>query len=145
MVGDNDWAHLSGLHHRLLNWEAQNENPNILGLSRDFDTSHNLVTANTIDVRRVLRGRSRHDAGHGHRWTTGISNYIRIYTPYLASRGRDQPAALRHLEHDDRVPTRSGPAGANIGLASAYKTNYVRVDGLQIWLTDDDTYTAAST
>ena len=84
---DTDWA-IYRAYTSLANWEAQNENGNISNAPvalRNFDTSTNLVSANTtMNVACYGDGADTGPvtvAG----WTTAVDNYIRIYTPYLAS------------------------------------------------------------
>ena len=86
----------------------------------------NLVTANTIMIRRVLRGRGRHDSGHHQR----LDHRCRQLHRHLHSRpalpGRDQPAAQRGVGHDE-VPTRVASAAIDSGRLWIQR-DYVRVD-----------------
>ncbi len=68
-------------------WESQNENDSLNDLVEDFDTSTDLVTANTIMQVAAYADGVETDGGalsiDG--WTTGPTNYIRIYTPVSSS------------------------------------------------------------
>ena len=73
-------------------------------------------------------------------WTTGINNYIRIYTPFAAS---EVGTSQRHSGTWNTTTAYRIQAalGANSSILWL-QTNYVRVDGLQLWLMNDAFYPA---
>jgi uncharacterized delta-60 repeat protein len=116
----------------LANWQALNENDIIDDTVENFDTSRDLVSANTImkvacygdgpDTTMVIIDG----------WTTSADNYIKIYTPYLST---EVGASQRHSGKWDNSKYRieSGVAPIRIGANSAGAGN-VWIDGLQVYL-----------
>jgi hypothetical protein len=136
---DTDWA-VYRAYTSLFNWAAQNENGNISNAPvalRDFDTSSDLVSANTtMNVACYGDGADTQSIVNvGSAWITGPSNYIRIYTPYLpvevgtSQRHSGTWNATTAYRFERAVP----PNSSLLRLG----TNYVRVDGLQLWFTSD--------
>jgi hypothetical protein len=124
----------------LFNWEAQSENPSINATVRDFDTVKDL-TALDATMNVACYG----DGADGtpvvvNGWTTGTSQYIRIYTPVSRY---EVGTSQRHSGTWNsttayRLQANLGANGSLLWL----QTNYVRVDGLQVWLMNDVFYPA---
>jgi hypothetical protein len=130
VAGDNDWS-VFRAYTRLANWESQTENANINGAVRNFDTSTDLVTPNTIMVAAAYGDGADTTAVVVDGWVTGPGNYIKIYTP----RNSDEVgASQRHSGAWDTSAYRLEVGGATV---LEVRDEYVRIDGLQLWLTTD--------
>jgi hypothetical protein len=113
----------------LANWESQIENPNINEpVENDVNPSTNLVTANTI--MRVACYGDGEDTGSVliNSWTTGPSNYIKIFTP---TNPNEVGARQRHAGKWSTSAYRLSQ-GASDSVTLLIGERYVRVDGLQI-------------
>ena len=115
----------------LSDWGTQFENTSLDISVRDFDTSNDLVASDTImnvacygdgpDTKNVfLSG-----------WITAPSNYIRIYTPTDPS---EVGASQRHNGTWNLNAYRLEIDGIT---ALEVQDNYVRIDGLQVWMRTD--------
>ena len=140
---DTDWA-VYRAYTSLANWEAQNENGNISNAPvplRDFDSSTNLVNLNTtMNVACYGDGADTTLVTVGPGWITGLDNYIRIYTPYAAL---EVGTSQRHSGTWNATTAYRLQAAPPINSGTLWiQTNYVRVDGLQVWQTNDVDYTA---
>ena len=122
----------------LFNWEAQDENDAIIDpLVEDFDTSTDLVSANTVMlVAAYADGPDTNPNGvtiSG--WTTGANNYIRVYTPVSTS---EVGTSQRHTGTAGTGyvlrPSTLSPA-TNFRLLQILE-NYVRIEGLELDGTD---------
>jgi len=140
VVADNDWR-MFRAYTSLAEWESQTENAFIDVAVRDFDTSTNLVASNAVMNVACYGDGADTTLVTVSGWTTGANNYIRIYTPFATSEvGTSQrhsgtwTAAAYRLE--------GAPAAMNTGVLWI-RTNHVRVDGLQVWQTNDVDYTTA--
>jgi subtilisin-like proprotein convertase family protein len=116
----------------LANWQALDENDTINDTVENFDTSRNLVSANTV-MNVACYGDGVDTASvtiSG--WTTGTDNYIKIYTPVSSS---EVGVSQRHNGKWDDSKYRIEAAGSaiNIGGGGAGAGN-VWIDGLQIYL-----------
>ena len=114
-------------------WETQDENDNLNDAVENFDTSKDLVSADTVMHVAAYADGPDTDGNEVYidGWTTGAENYIRIYTPVAAS---EVGVSQRH----------TGTAGSGYvkrptqAISGSYyqiltiKTNYVRIDGLEI-------------
>ena len=116
----------------LFNWEVQDENDTLNGTVEDFDTSTDLVAADTIMNVAAYGDGPDTTAVAINGWATAPANYIRIFTPTSTSEvGTSQrhngvwDTSAYHLEvgNDD---------------AMAVEVNYVKIDGLQVFLTGTD-------
>ena len=116
----------------LFNWEAQDENDTLNPAVEDFDTSTDLVAANSVLQVATYADGPDTDAGQVHitsAWVTGPNNYIRIYTPVSAS---EVGVSQRHTGVAGtgyvRRPSVAGPGSYDV---LQIDTNYVRVEGLE--------------
>ena len=81
MTGDNDWA-VYRAYTLLSNWESQSENANISEPAEDdVNPLTALVNAGTIMMVACYNDGAMDDDLDIADWTTGASNYIRIFTP----------------------------------------------------------------
>ena len=110
----------------LFNWEASSENANITEpVENDVNPSTDLVTANTIMMVAAYGDGTDSTSVTINSWTTGASNYIKIYTPTSTSEvGNSQrhsgvwDASKYYIETGGRV--------------LYVQEGYVRIEGLQI-------------
>jgi hypothetical protein len=109
----------------LFNWEAQNENDTLNDTVENFDTSTDLVTNNTVMMAACYGDGADTSSVTIDGWTTGASNYIQIYTPFLKS---EVGASQRHDGKWDTSAYRLEYSGWAITVSE----EYVRIDGLQI-------------
>ena len=139
-VADTDWS-IYRAYTSLINWAAQNENASINAGLQNFDTSTNLVSANTtMNVACYGDGIDTGPVTVTAAWITGVDNYIRIYTPYLPF---EVGTSQRHSGTWNTTTAYRLQAAPPANSGTLWlQTNYVRVDGLQIWQTNDATYTA---
>ncbi len=113
----------------LSNWQAQDENDSFDNTVEDFDTSRDLVTADATMQVACYNDAPMNDMVNVATWTTGPTNYIRIFTPVG---GYQVGVSQRH----------NGTAGSGFRLTpvaagASYQivnlnTGYVRVEGLEI-------------
>ena len=114
----------------LFRWEVQNENDTLDDSVENFDTSTDLVAANTVmnvacygdgpdtnAVTVVVGG-----------WTTGPTDYIRIYTPTSPT---EVGTSQRHPGKWDATKYRLEAPLEVLRI----EDKYVRVEGLQVYLT----------
>ncbi len=109
---DTDWA-IYRAYTSLASWEAQNENGSISNAPvalRDFDTSRNLVSSNTTMNAACYGDGADITPVTVSGWTTGVANYIRIYTPYLASEVGTSQRHAGTWNTTTRLPTSGGPS-----------------------------------
>ena len=129
---DTDWA-IYRAYTSLANWESQTENTSISDAPvalRNFDTSTNLVSANTtMNVACYGDGADTALVTVGG-WITAVNNYIRIYTPYLASEVGTSQRHSGTWNTTTAYRLQAAVPGVNTGVLWL-QTNYVRVDGLQ--------------
>ena len=128
VIGDNNWA-IYRAYTSLSSWESQLENGNILEpVENDVNPSPDLVTSGTVmnvacygdgvDTTPVVVSG----------WTTAASNYVRIYTP----------ASPTEVGTSQRHPGRWDTSRYRLEAPSdvlAISDNYVRVEGLQVYVT----------
>ena len=140
---DTDWA-VYRAYTSLANWEAQNENGNISNAPvalRDFDTSTNLVSSNT----------TMNVACYGDGADTTPVTVVRLddgsrqLHPHLhAVPASEVGTSQRHSGTWNATTAYRLQAAPPINSGTLWiQTNYVRVDGLQVWQTNDNDYTAA--
>jgi hypothetical protein len=112
----------------LANWQALNENDTIDDTVENFDTSRDLVSANTtMNVACYADGQDS-TAVTINLWTTGANTYINIYTPYLPS---EVGVTQRHNGKWDATKYRL-VASVDYHGVIRISDEYVRVTGLQI-------------
>ncbi len=115
----------------LYKWETQDENDSLNDAVENFDTSKDLVSANT--VMQVAAYADAPDTNSsqvsiGSDWVTGANNYIRIYTPVSTS---EVGVSQRHTGIAGTGYVRR-PTVAGTGSHDLFQidTNYVRLEGL---------------
>ena len=130
VVGDNNWG-IYRAYTSLFNWELQTENPNILEpVENDVNPALNLVTANTIMFVACYGDGADTTAVFLNGWTTGVANYIKIFTPVLSAQvGITQ----RHSGVWDTTKYRIEAANTQV-IDIGPGAGDVWIDGLQIYL-----------
>ena len=125
---DNDWA-IYRAYTSLANWESQNENANISEpTENDVNPSLDLVTADTqLNVACYGDGEDATSVVINS-WTTGPTNYIRIYTPVSQS---EVGASQRHSGTWSTSAYRISMDGSYFAPIGIFD-RYVRIEGLQI-------------
>ena len=118
----------------LFNWEAQTENTSIDPSVRNFDTSTNLDSDDTIMQVAAYADGADTDGSEvtiGSEWFTAADNYIRIYTPVSTS---EVGVSQRHTGLAGtgyvRRPTSDPPANPYALLEIS--THYVRLEGIEL-------------
>jgi hypothetical protein len=130
VTSDYDWA-IYRAYTSLSNWQSQTENSSITyPTPNDVNPSQDLVTADTIMMVACYGDGPDTTMVIIDDWTTGVNNYIKIYTPYLLS---EVGASQRHNGKwdDSKYRIESGVAPIRIGANSAGAGN-VWIDGLQV-------------
>ena len=115
----------------LYKWETQDENDAINDAVENFDTSKDLVSANTVMHVAAYADAPDTDSAQvsiGSDWVTGANNYIRIYTPVSTS---EVGVSQRHTGIAGTGYVRR-PTVAGTGSHDLFQidTNYVRLEGL---------------
>ncbi|MHA1332367.1 MAG: hypothetical protein ACTSR2_14965, partial [Candidatus Hodarchaeales archaeon] len=138
--GDTDWS-IFRAYTSLYYAERGIENTGIDTAVRDFDTwsgGRDIVTNNEI-WNIALYGDGVDDAGDGieiYGWTTGPSNYIRIYTPTSTT---EVGVSQRHngkWNTNKYILQATDPDNDVLAIVE----EYVRIDGLQIFLSDSGSH-----
>ena len=113
----------------LFNWEASTENVNITEpTENDVNPSTDLVTANTVMMVAAYGDGEDTTSVNLISWTTGASNYIRIYTPTSLS---EVGTSQRHNGAWDTSAYRISQDGSWFAPI-IIRERYVRIEGLQI-------------
>ena len=113
----------------LFNWEASTENANITEpVENDVNPSTDLVSANTVMMVAAYGDGTDSTSVTINSWTTGSSNYIKIYTPTASS---EVGSTQRHSGVWDTSKYYIQAAGRVIYV----QEGYVRIEGLQIYQT----------
>ena len=118
----------------LNNWETQTQNPAITEPSPgDVNPSLDLVAANTVMMVACYGDGQDSTAVTINGWTTGPTNYIKIYTPTNTLEvGTTQ-------RHDGKWDTTSAYRLVTGDATAIYvQDNYVKIDGLQVYLQSVD-------
>jgi hypothetical protein len=130
VTGDNDWA-IYRAYTSLSNWASQTENSNITEPTEDdVNPSKDLVAANTLMMVACYKDGADTSITTIDGWTTGASNYIRIYTP------KEQTEVGTSQRH-------TGVAGTGYRIAPVdatqqgyniihTKAEYTRIEGIEI-------------
>ena len=125
---DSDWG-IYRAYTSLANWESGSENANIDAAVRSkVDPSTNLVTTNTI-MRVACYGDGADTSSviiDG--WTTGVDNYINIYTPVFSS---EVGVSQRHNGQWDATKYQLVASVTYNGVLTI-SDEFVRIVGLQI-------------
>jgi len=127
VAGDNDWT-LYRAYTKLANWESQTENTNINGIVRDFDTSTDLVSGNTVMMVACYADGEDIGSVFIDGWTTGPDNYIRIFTPVFYT---EVGTSQRHNGVWSTSAYRLSQ-DASYFAVMGIRERYVRIDGLQL-------------
>jgi hypothetical protein len=113
----------------LANWQSQTQNTNITEPTPgDVNPDKNLTSAFTVMMVACYADAADTNAVTINGWTTGASNYINIYTPYLAS---EVGASQRHNGLWDTGKYRLVDSVTYNGVITI-SDEYVRIAGLQI-------------
>jgi len=125
---DQDWD-IFRAYTSLFNWEVQDENDSIDDTYEDFDADLDLVTDNTKMLVACYTNGTTADttAVDIDGWTTGVDNYIKIYTP------TDETEVGTSQRHN-------GKEGSGYKLNTAknssssllIRDDFVRIDGIMI-------------
>ena len=127
VAGDNDWG-LYRAYTKLANWESQTENTNINATVRNFDTSTDLVSGNTVMMVACYADGEDIGSVFINGWTTDPDNYIRIFTPvFFTEVGTSQ----RHNGVWSTSAYRLSQDASYFAVMGIME-RYVRIDGLQL-------------
>ena len=118
----------------LFNWEVQDENDAIIDpLVEDFDTSTDLLAANSVMQVAAYADAVDTDANELdiNGWTTGVDNYIRIYTPTSTS---EVGTSQRHtgVAGTGYVKRPTVATTVNFYDIITIQVDHVRIEGLEL-------------
>jgi hypothetical protein len=116
-------------YNSLDGWESQIENPNIPEpTENDVNPSTNLVSSNTVMMVAAYGDGADTTSLILDSWTTGPTNYIKIYTP---STSNEVGVSQRHNGAWDSAAYRISMDGSYFAPIGIFE-RYVRIEGLQI-------------
>jgi len=133
VTNDQDWS-IFHAYTSLNNCQAGTENTGIAAALRNFSTGdRNLSTANEQWNIICYRGADTQVSDWAG-WTTGASQYIKVYTPYLPNEvGKRQRHQGIWTISAYRMELSSGGSGTYGILLGTGSPLHFRVDGLQFW------------